>query len=33
LRGVFFKQNSIIRLKSNILPTPSFWAGYATGTS
>ena len=22
------KQNSVIRLKSNILPNPNFWAGY-----
>jgi len=33
----FSKQNSVIRLKSNILATqiflapPNFWAGYATG--
>jgi len=26
----FSKQNRVIRLKSNILPTPNFWAGYAT---
>jgi len=26
----FSKQNSVIRLKSNILPPPNFWAGYAT---
>jgi len=25
------KQNSVIRLKSNILLPPNFWAGYATG--
>jgi len=35
--GRFSKQNSAIRLKSNILPPqnfltpPNFWAGYATG--
>ena len=28
----FSKQNSVIRLKSNILPTPNFWAGYAIGS-
>ena len=27
----FSKQNSVIRLKSNILPPQNFWAGYATG--
>jgi len=27
----FSKQNSVIRLKSYILPPPKFWAGYATG--
>jgi len=27
----FSRQNSVIRLKSNILPPPNFWAGYATG--
>jgi len=26
----FSKENSVIRLESNIL-TPNFWAGYATG--
>jgi len=26
----FSKQNSVIRLKSNILATPKFWAGYAS---
>jgi len=26
----FSKQNSVIRLKSNILPLPNFWAGFAT---
>jgi len=26
----FSKQNSVIRLKSNILPPQTFWAGYAT---
>jgi len=26
----FSKQNSVIRLKSNIWPPPFFWAGYAT---
>jgi len=26
----FSKQNTVIRLKSNILPLPNFWAGYAT---
>jgi len=26
----FSKQNSVIRLKSNILPPPQFWPGYAT---
>ena len=26
----FSKQNSVIRLKSNILPPPNSWAGYAT---
>jgi len=26
----FSKQNSVIRLKSNILPPANFWAGYAT---
>jgi len=26
------KQNRVIRVKSNILPPPSFWAGYATGS-
>jgi len=26
----FSKQNSVIRLKSNILALPNFWAGYAT---
>ena len=26
------KQNSVIRLKSNIFPTPNFWAGYACAT-
>ena len=26
----FSKQNSVIRLKSNILAPPKFWAGYAT---
>ena len=26
----FSKQNTVIRLKSNILPTPNFWAGNAT---
>jgi len=26
----FSKQNSVIRLKSNILPPPNFWAGDAT---
>ena len=26
----FSKQNSVVRLKSNILPPPKFWAGYAT---
>jgi len=36
LRGVFSKQNSVIRRKSNIFPpqnfftSPNFWAGYAT---
>ena len=29
----FSKQNSVIRLKSNILPPPKFWAGYVTATS
>jgi len=28
----FFKQNSVIRLKSNISPPSNFWAGYATAT-
>jgi len=27
----FSKQNSVIRLKPNILTLPNFWAGYATG--
>jgi len=27
----FSKQNSVIRLQSNILPPQHFWAGYATG--
>jgi len=27
----FSKQNSVIRLKSNILAPQNFWAGYATG--
>jgi len=26
----FSKQNSVIRLKSNILPPKNFWTGYAT---
>jgi len=26
----FYKQNSVNRLKSNILVHPEFWAGYAT---
>jgi len=26
----FSKQNSVIRLKSNILAPPNFWSGYAT---
>jgi len=26
----FSKQNSVIRLKSNILPPPNLWAGYGT---
>jgi len=26
------KQNSVICLKSNILPPKKFWAGYAAGT-
>jgi len=26
-----FEQNSVIRLKSNVLAPPNFWAGYATG--
>jgi len=26
----FSKQNSVIRIKSNILTLPNFWAGYAT---
>jgi len=30
LRGVFSKQNSVIRLKPNIVDTQKFWAGYAT---
>jgi len=25
----FYKQNSVNRLKSNILVSPNFWAGYA----
>jgi len=28
----FSKQNSVIRLKSNILRPPEFFAGYATAT-
>ena len=28
----FSKQNSAIRLKSNIVTPQNFWAGYATGT-
>ena len=28
----FSKQNGVIRLKSNILAPPNFWAGYATET-
>jgi len=28
----FVRQNSVIRLKSNILSPPNFWAGYATVT-
>jgi len=27
----FSKPNSVIRVKSNILPPQNFWAGYATG--
>ena len=27
----FSRQNSVLRLKSNILAHPNFWAGYATG--
>jgi len=30
--GRFSKQNSAIRVKSNILGSPNFWAGYATVT-
>jgi len=30
LRGVFSKQNSVIRLKSNLLSPQNFWSGYAT---
>ena len=28
----FSKQNSVIRLKSNILPPPNIWSGYGTVT-
>jgi len=31
LRSAFSKQNSVIRLKSNICPPQNFYAGYATG--
>ena len=29
----FSKQNSVIRLKSTILPPTNFWVGYGTGIS
>jgi len=29
----FFKQNGVIRLQSNILANPNFWAGYATASN
>jgi len=29
LKEAFFQTNSVIRLKSDILPPPNFWAGYA----